>query len=596
MMGDFFEQYYDRGKIIPVHRYEHQSKNFFPLANEDFEVYWIQEPEEDFIHRNWQQFLQEEANQFFTQVVLPFLQSLTDFKTHGGIIIKDFLQRMSEIGEILARIEQTKIKLWERNPCIIRTDFCLSLGRIPENLWFEIFSNQFQLEEWKQLFPAANFTQELQNVQRILSQGKRKPPSENQSEVFAIMRNFPTLPVDTGHFPPDFIHKLRKALPSLDAECEGICIKGENWHALRYLHQEFAEQMNCIYIDPPYNTGNEGFLYNDKYPHYTWLVMLKNRLELAKGLLSPTGIFYCSIDDNEQPFLKVLVDYIFGSACPNIIWHKKTQPSFLTKELIPVTEYVLMAKKSPEPLRLWGSFGDKEKLTEMINISNTVAIRTLPANSTIIANGWTGVLTPGWYGKDKLQVELLDQIAVTDGKADKDIRLRSRFKWLQKRIDSEVDKGGIIHIKSVKSLRPTIARSYEEEIVRAPTTLLSKKINDFPTNTDGNREMKDFFGISPFDYPKPSKLIKYLIATATYFQKGWVLDFFAGSGTTAQAVIELNAEDNGKRHYILCEKEQHFNTVMLPRIKKVIGARKWQDGIPQILQGYQHILKIIHIK
>jgi adenine-specific DNA-methyltransferase len=595
----FFEIYYPNYQLAPIHRYSKNDATHFPPATlllEDYNVYWTNIPVQCFIHRDLAAFLHIELELFLIKEKFADFASIEP-KGNLPLVIQLGLneglkQVFKQIGfrliEILVELENEKKLYWEKIPKPKSTHYCLSIKYIPVELYSKIIENREQLEDWKNWLPAEDL---ISLIDPILQ--KRKVISSGDVEQF--FNQHPYLPVDTRYFPPNFLARITKTIPDLENKINGLLFKGENWHILKGLLPDYSNRCLCIYIDPPYNTGNEGFLYNDKMPHYAWLVMMQNRLELARELLHPDGVLYCSIDDNEQVYLKMLLDSIFGSNMPNIIWHKKTQPSFLTKELIPVTEYILAAKKSSTLLPLWGSFGDKEKLTELINISNQVSIRKFKADSVIFANGWTGELSPGWYGKDKLQVELLTPLQILNGKANQDFSLRSRFKWQQDRIDQEVQIGGIIHIKSTNSLRPTIARHYDEEIVRAPTTLLSKKVDEFPTNTDANREMKDFFGISPFDYPKPTALIRYLIATVTYYQQDYVLDFFGGSGTTAQAVIEQNEFDGKHRHYILIEREEHFDSVLVPRIKKVMFSKNWKDGIPQDPEGHYQIIKIVDL-
>ena len=162
-----------------------------------------------------------------------------------------------------------------------------------------------------------------------------------------------------------------------------------------------------------------------------------------------------------------------------------------------------------------GGFGDKEKAAELINISNQMSQRILSKDSVKIGKEWSGTLSLGLYGKNKLQVRLNNSIIVKNGIADEDLFLEARFKWTQSRIDQEIAKGGQIFIKNINSLRPTMLRHYETDIIRAPTTLLTKELDGTPTNTDGNAELKDLFGIPPFEYPKPTKLLQYLFRTIT---------------------------------------------------------------------------------
>ncbi|MHA1673175.1 MAG: site-specific DNA-methyltransferase [Promethearchaeota archaeon] len=389
--------------------------------------------------------------------------------------------------------------------------------------------------------------------------------------------------IDTQSLSSQEYNAVLRYLYQKSLEITGICMKSDNYQALQFLHPSFQKTIQTIYIDPPYNTGNQDFIYADQVERVNWLVFMDQRLSLAQTFLSPTGLFFSSIDDNELTPYSLVVDKIFPVKLDNIVWHKKTQPSYLSKELITVTEYILAAKNTPNSILMMGSLGNPLKLTELINIGNKVTQRILPKEHVIIQNGWSGELpSTTIYGRGKLQIKIQGgPVNVVEGKPDQDLVLEGRFKWLQSRLDQEVAKGGIIHIKSIKTLRPTIARHYDSPIIKAPTTLLSKKVNEIPTNTDANRELKDLFGVSPFDYSKPTKLIKYLIRASTYNNKqAKILDFFAGSGTTGHAVFSLNRDDGGHRQFILIEKESLFDTVLLPRMKKLMHSADWKNGKP----------------
>ncbi len=394
------------------------------------------------------------------------------------------------------------------------------------------------------------------------------------------------------------LHSIVSETFSRDISPNGIIVHGDNWDAMNLLKSIFHHRIDMIYVDPPYNTGTLNFTYQDAFKRSYWLSMMHHRLLLSRELLDPEGIFFSSIDDHQLATYSLLIDQCFPFRLDNIVWHKKTQPSYLSKELISVTEYIVGAKEQGKPLDLMGDFGNPQKLTEMINIGNKNSLRKLPKDSVSIGDHWTGILQPGFYGNHKLSLELLEKpLHVSNGNPADDILLKGRFKWTQDRIQEEIEKGGQIYIKSIQTLRPTIDRKYNAPIIKAPTTLLSKKINQIPTNTDANKELKNLFGVPPFDYSKPVGLIRYLIRAKTYHSKnGWILDFFAGSGTTAQAVLEQNEIDQGTRKYCLIENTDVFEDVLLPRITKLITSKKWEKGIPVEASGFPHVCQSISLE
>lgn len=372
-----------------------------------------------------------------------------------------------------------------------------------------------------------------------------------------------------------------------------IYIEGDNLDALKILLGSYRNKIKMIYIDPPYNTGND-FIYVDNYRetnkehlkrtgqlnadgfldenpvtdgkyHSKWLNMIYPRLYLAKKLLTHDGAIFISIGEEEIANLKKICDEIFGESnfVANLTWHKKTQPSFLSKEVASVKENILFYKNSSDKIITKGGFSDSNKLIEMINISNNVQIRELNKENVILKNmNYSGELKKGIYGTGNLVIELLNDINIKNGRSDVDLQLKGRFKWSQEKMDESFKEGDIYYIKNLDSLRPTVERKNKVVNVKPTLDLLSKKLNDnIPTNTDATNELKKLFDdISPMDYPKPSNLIKYLIDCITYDDKeAIILDFFSGSATTAHALMKLNLEDGGNRKYILVQIPEETN-------------------------------------
>ena len=387
-----------------------------------------------------------------------------------------------------------------------------------------------------------------------------------------------------------------------------MLIEGDNYHALIILEMLGLGNgiADVIYIDPPYNTGSEDFIYDDSYVnpddgyrHSKWLSFMEKRLKIAKEVLTEKGVIFISIDDHEHANLKLLCDSIFGEHrhVGTVVWHKKTQPSFLSKELINVTEYVLVYKNTDEKIPFFGSYSDTERSIEMLNISNGKSVRRINKDSVTIGNAFNGRLNKGLYGNGELKVELMDDLTVSNGIPEKDIVLSGRFKWTQARIDDEIGKGGKLYIRSIKTMRPTLKRGKDTQAsVKPPINLQSKTINGMATNTDATNELKDIFGgVNPMSYPKPTALMEFLIKSVTADKKdAVVLDFFAGSGTTAHAVLKLNETDDGKRRFIICTNNEGeiCETITYPRMETVItGVRK--DG-SRFSDGYKD--GMIHFK
>ncbi|MGL2692588.1 site-specific DNA-methyltransferase [Helicobacter pylori] len=377
----------------------------------------------------------------------------------------------------------------------------------------------------------------------------------------------------------------------------------DNLDALKLLKSAYSEKIKMIYIDPPYNTGNDDFIYPDNFrqdyqkilrevglmeidengeeieseslkffknnqgskTHSGWLSFMLPRLKLARDLLKEDGVIFISIDDNECANLKILCDEIFGEdnfvACA--VWHKKDNASFLGKDIIDLLEYVLIYKKSASFNGTRDCLIDTEKHRELITKPSKIGERIFKKDCCLIENGdFTGLLEKGSYGSKQFCMEILEDVEIICGIPKNDIKIKGRFCWTQSSLDNETLKGGRIEIKSIKGMKPIFYKNFDDSIPYRPMrNLLSKKIEkDVATNNDAANEIKEIFDNLPlFEYPKPSKLIKKFIRNVTATNSNdIILDFFAGSGTTAHAVMELNAEDKGNREFILVQIDEEI--------------------------------------
>ncbi|GAA7488063.1 site-specific DNA-methyltransferase [Helicobacter pylori] len=380
-------------------------------------------------------------------------------------------------------------------------------------------------------------------------------------------------------------------------------IIGDNLDCLKLLKSAYSEKIKMIYIDPPYNTQSDEFIYPDNFrkdyqkilrevglmeidengeeieseslkffkntqgsgTHSGWLSFMLPRLKLARDLLKEDGVIFISIDDNECANLKILCDEIFGEdnfvACA--VWHKKDNASFLGKDIIDLLEYVLIYKKSASFNGTRDCLIDTEKHRELITKPSKIGERIFKKDCCLIENGdFTGLLEKGSYGSKQFCMEILEDVEIICGIPKNDIKIKGRFCWTQSSLDNETLKGGRIEIKSIKGMKPIFYKNFDDSIPYRPMrNLLSKKIEkDVATNNDAANEIKEIFDNLPlFEYPKPSKLIKKFIRNVTATNSNdIILDFFAGSGTTAHAVMELNAEDKGNREFILVQIDEEI--------------------------------------
>ncbi len=379
----------------------------------------------------------------------------------------------------------------------------------------------------------------------------------------------------------------------LQGSTNNILIEGDNFHSLAALNFVVKDTVDVIYIDPPYNTGNEDFVYNDKfvnyedgYRHSKWLNQISKRLSLSRELLKKNGLIFISIDDNEQANLKLLCDSIFGErnfvSC--FFWMKTATASNLSKTVRSKMEYVLCYKKGEIDYVMNGGLTDGGDIP-LLNGANKNAQIHFDKESVVFKLK-DGLYKAGQYEKAFLH----DDIVVKKGKADKNFSLTAQFKWSQETLNEEVRNGTFFIIKSDKF---SIRFQRREKSVKTPSNLISKDECGVGTNEEGFSTLMDIFGSVPFNYSKPVSLIKYLI-NMNPNKDAVVCDFYAGSGTTGQAVLELNKEDGGQRRFILCTNNENniCEDITYPRLRTVITGKridgsKYSDGLPANLYYFK---------
>ena len=359
---------------------------------------------------------------------------------------------------------------------------------------------------------------------------------------------------------------------------KNLYIEGDNLDVLKLLQETYLGKIKMIYIDPPYNTGKDSFVYNDCYSmneeeflnaggyydsegnrvvdikdnnesngrfHTEWLNMLYPRLRLARDLLTDDGVIFISIDDNEQANLKKICDEIFGEK--NFIavfnWMKTATPPSLSKFLRKKFEYILCYEKKDLAESLIGGIVNGGDMP-LLNESNAVVTLVFNKDSVNfkIPNG---LYKAGEYDR----VYLEDDINIIDGHADNDIILTGRFKWTQETVNKEIDNGTEFLIKTEKF---AIRYARTGERVKLPSNIISKDECGVGTNEEAQKEISVLFGKKIMDYPKPVTLLKYLVRMNTK-DEDIILDFFSGSATTAHAAMQLNAEDGGNRKFIMVQ-------------------------------------------
>ena len=369
---------------------------------------------------------------------------------------------------------------------------------------------------------------------------------------------------------------------------KNIYIEGDNLETLKILQESYLNKIKCIYIDPPYNTGND-FVYNDNYNkmdneelsdseqideynnrlksnvesngkfHSDWLSMIYPRIKLARNLLTDDGVIFISIDDNELANLTKICNEIFGenNFVTNFVW-QSTAGSNMGNDLVTITEYVLVYTKSRKNFISDGLIASENSYVyedEYINTRGKYALDKLDRRR--VGSHYSEALN---YG-----IVMPDGTLRYPGGTTEKSNEGWNYLWSKSKIEWGI-KEGFIEFKQKDNQWNVYNKRYEkmdnegnyiERTIPYKNLITSNQYN----TAQGTSELRDLFGFRPFDFPKPSEFIKYLLLTTIRRDKNAiVLDFFSGSASTAQAVMSINSEDNGNRKFILIQIPEKYDT------------------------------------
>ena len=416
---------------------------------------------------------------------------------------------------------------------------------------------------------------------------------DERAALLGLLRESKTYGLVWEDKPEDVEERLREELPVLTEVSDRaiisenpdapnhIIIEGDNLEALSTLAYTHAGKIDVIYIDPPYNTGNKDFIYNDSYVdsedgyrHSKWLSFMSKRLRIAKKLLSDRGVIFISIDDNEQANLKLLCDEIFNgfTFISSIIWRKQGGGKSDSKYIANNTEYIL-CYGNKETERFSTQAPDAEIFNKTDENGRKYRLMSLDFGSLSYHKSLdypitlpNGIICYPGGSKEKWEERQKGNYST------KDWTWRCSPKEYQRRLEA-----GTIEFTYNKRT----GRWKVQERLYLDTRdggLFENIILDF-TNRTANNEIQSIFGNRSFAYPKPTLLIKFLVSLI-HGISFTVLDFFAGSGTTLHAVMQLNAEDGGKRTCILCTNNENgiCENVTYERNKRVINGYTKPNG------------------
>jgi len=549
-----------------------------------------------FIHKDLGGFLRRELDFYIKNEVMH----LDDIENETAPRVEQYLSKIKAIRRIahkiidfLAQIENFQKKLWLKKKFVVETQYCITLDRIfaiedaETRDWLidQIIKNDAQREEWVRLYAIDE------------CKGDLAMPGYSEPLTPEFLKAHPTLVVDTRHFSEAFKLRLLAAVPDLDEETDGLLIHSENFQALKLMQARYQSQVKCIYIDPPYNSKTTEIAYKNTYKHSSWLTMMDNRLVASKRFAKNDGSHIVAIDENEQELLGQLLSAIFPNhtkVCVAVVHNKKgiqgdyfsfnhdyaffcIPPELPETHGTPVPE----AEWEYDNLRKWGRESEREtarncfypiivKDNAIVGFGDVCDENFHPASANVRDGKYILV-----YPVDSQGIERKWRYA------------RDSVESIRHLLRVHVTQGGEVQIHKAKAEKPI------KTVWDSPKYIAG----DYGTKWLTDLGLK----ISEDLYPKSVHTVGDSVL-AVSDADSFILDYFAGSGTTGHAVINLNREDGGRRKFILVEMGDYFDTVLVPRLKKVIFTPEWKDGkpkrppTPEEIERSPRIMKILRLE
>ena len=580
-------------ELLRIANPDAKAKDQISIIEKHLKAYVAKNTFDYFIHKDLGGFLTRELDFFIKNEVMH----LDDLDTENEARVETYIAKVRAIKQVgrviirfLAQIENFQKKLWLKKKFVVETNWCITLDRIPEEYYEEIRQNKKQVEEWKELYAIHLLEPDLEHTETF---------TEVPSILF--LKQNQNLIVDTKHFSEEFKQRLIAEFDDLDKSTGGLMINSDNYHGLQLLANRYKKGIKCIYIDPPYNAKSSEIMYKNSFKHSSWLSLIENRVGVARKLINEDSVSITAIDEVENEKLGILLDELYrndfdGKYCissvinpsgqqgknfstnhENIYFYFHDVPNMLAKE---------KRGEDTADVRNFmngsvGESGDYKRETgkncfypiivknnKVIDIGDVCDDNFSPGSSNIRKSD--GIVEV--YPVDQYVVErklLFEHDTVED----------------------------ILDELSVQESNGRI------EIIRTKTEINYKTLWNFKTHsakTYGTGILKNMFGkgAKRFTFPKSLYAVKDCINIGINGNLNSIcLDYFAGSGTTGHAIIELNREDDGNRKYILIEMGKYFDTATQPRIKKAIYAKTWKNGIPCVSsKQYSHIMKYFRLE
>jgi len=547
-----------------------------------------------FIHKDLGGFLRRELDFYIKNEVMH----LDDVENESAPRVEQYLSKIKVIRRIagkiitfLAQLEDFQKKLWLKKKFVVETSYCIRLGVIPEEFYPEIAANDAQREEWVRLCA----------IDEI--QGDLTTPGFSVPLTVEFLKQRPTLMVDARHLELGFAARLLDAMGNVDEQTDGVLFHSENYQGLRLLTDTYRDGVSAIYIDPPYNAPASEVLYKNEYKHSSWLTLMQDRIALSRILIMNTAPVAVAIDDYEVERLCALLDQEFREYDRHVVVVNHHPQGGMSSNLTRTHEYmIVLTPAGIDVLRGKRKSGEIEQRSFMLSGPGENKSRSGRPNSfyAVIIDRHNsrivGFEPPPALGADYpkgITAEGFERRYPINDSGEEKVWCRAYTSA------AECLQRGEIVLSSSGSLKLVVATNDKRHSLMSNWT--DSRFNAGP---HGTALLADILGSRDlFAYPKAIHTVRDAVEAMTWPEEHpCVLDYFAGSATTGHAVINLNREDGGQRRFILVEQADYFDTVLLPRLKKVTYTPEWKDGKPKRLATAEEaersprIMKVVRLE
>lgn len=492
-----------------------------------------------------------------------------------------------ELIAFLAQVEDFQKKLWLKKKFVVSSHYCITLDRVPEVLWSDVVANERQWAQWKAL-------------------GVWEKDAAGTKED---LKAAPYRMVDTSLFKAPFVQRLLSAIEDLDASVGGLAIHGDNFQGISLLTSR-RQSVAGIYIDPPYNTDASPIIYKNGYQHSSWASLFLDRMSHALNLLRAEGQICVAIDDFEYPqHFQVMNGSLGLLHSGTAVVRSKPQGRPTASGFSANHEYAVFWSVGEKPaigrLPRKGSKAERYPYSDEKGVYAWANLRKSGTDSDRTARKKS--FYPIYVRDDKVRVPEMSWNDVTEvWTATEQPATGETIVW-----PVDVDENEKVWTCSAKRLRDELD---DVRVVRGDgnSMEIQKKYRpnqdgalpgtwwdapEYSASESGTKVLKDLFKSKHFDFPKSINLVIDNLRVLNIKDDDVVLDYFAGSGTTGCAAISLNREDGGSRKFILIEQGEYFETVLKPRLQKVIFSADWKDGKPTAPEsGISHCFKVIKLE